>query len=343
LTVDEPIHRHRLPWLEATWRRLWSAHCEGRLGHALLLSGPAGIGKRALADQLAQALMCTAPAADGSPCGRCQDCRLVLAGNHPDLTHLTPDSEGQGGDIKVDQVRALCSQQTLTANRGTLKVLQILPAERMNPVAANSLLKTLEEPVASTLWILISEDPTRLTQTIRSRCQRISLTTPPEAEALPWLRQQRPDAETDLALLLRLAHGAPLIALAMIGSERVAERASNIDAFVAVGQGRRDPVAVADAWQHRDPALVLEALVGWVCDLLRLQAHPETAYLCNPDQRGALTAMAATIDPRACHQYLQTIYQARALVEATINKQLLFESLLVRWAALAKGQFLNGR
>ena len=331
-----------LPWLTETWRRLWSAHRGGRLGHALLLSGPAGIGKRALAERLAGALMCTAPGEDGSPCGQCPDCRLIRAGNHPDIVRLEPDSEGKTREIKVDQVRELCGHQALTTNRGPRKVLLVLPAEAMNPVAANSLLKTLEEPVASTLWVLISEDPTRLTQTIRSRCQRIQLPAPAEQSSLPWLRERIGDGAEDAALLLRLAHGAPLAALALAGSGRLAERSKVFDDFTAVGRGKRDPVAVADAWQGLEPTLVLEAIAGWLCDLLRLRADPDVAHVGSPDKRRELQAFATAIEPGAGHRYFSRIIGARGLAEATVNKQLLFESLLVRWALLAQGQEPDG-
>lgn len=337
-----PAGDELLPWLAEPWQRLWSAYTDGRLGHALLVSGPAGIGKRLLAGRLARAIMCTAPGADGSPCGNCPDCRLTASGNHPDIVLLEPDSEAKTREIKVDQVRMLCGQQALTSNRGPRKVLLVVPAEAMNPFAANSLLKTLEEPVASTLWILVSEDPARLTQTIRSRCQRTQLPAPPEQVALPWLRGCIGDGGTDPALLLRLAHGAPLTALALAESDRLDERAKVFDGFVAVGLGKRDPVGVADAWQGLEPALVLDALAGWLCDVIRLGVAPQAAHIGSPDKRRELQALAAAVDPRAGHRYLSRILGARGLAEVTINKQLLYESLLVRWALLAQGQETDG-
>jgi DNA polymerase-3 subunit delta' len=242
----------------------------------------------------------------------------------------------------VDQVRELCGHQALTTNRGSRKVLQIVPAEAMNPMAANSLLKTLEEPVDSTLWILISEDPGRLMQTIRSRCQHILLPAPAPQQALPWV-QQRLGPGDDAELLLRLAHGAPLAALALAGSDRLVQRSGVLDGLLAVARGQRDPLAVADAWQSMEPTLVLETLAGWVCDLLRLRADPQAAHLGNPDKRGEMQTVAAAIDPDAGHRYFTRILGARELGEASVNKQLMFEALLVRWALLAKGHDPDGQ
>ena len=191
-THSEPIP----PWLVATWQRLLDAQRHARLGQALLLSGPLGVGKRVLAERLSGMLLCATPQADGSACGACSDCRLLEAGNHPDLLLLEPATEGASGEIRAEQVRQLCARETLTPMRGSTKVLTVVPADAMNLFATNSLLKTLEEPAESTVWVLITEHPQRLSQTIRSRCQQISMISPQSAQALPWLesRLERQDS-----------------------------------------------------------------------------------------------------------------------------------------------------
>jgi len=338
------------PWHQETWQRLWRAHAEGQLGHALLVSGPAGIGKRALMETLARALVCSRPTAAGYPCGQCAECRLSAAGNHPDLILLAPDPEAKSQEIKADQVRALCERQTLTTHRAARKVIRIVPAEAMNPFAANSLLKTLEEPVDSTLLILVAEGPERLPATVRSRCQPLRLTMPPAAQVLPWLRAHlealAPVAPVDAALLLQLAHGAPLHALSLADGERLTQRATALQAFVAVGQGRQDPLVVADAWQRLEPALVLDEMAGWIGDLLRLAVDPNASHLDHPDQRATLislmTSQAGRLSPAAGQRFLQQVFAARAHAAATINKQLMFESLLVQWARIARGGGLHG-
>ncbi|MGB5734655.1 MAG: DNA polymerase III subunit delta' [Thiohalocapsa sp.] len=324
-----------LPWLQTHWQRLWQSRRDDRLGHALLLTGPAGIGKRHFADLLAAGLMCTRSANDGLPCGTCADCQLIAAGNHPDLVHLGPDPESKSGEIKVDAVRELCSRQSLTANRGPRAVLRIAPAEAMNLFAANSLLKTLEEPTDSTLLILISEDPSRLPATVLSRCQRLTMLPPNTATAVAWLSERLDyPRRRDLALLLRLAHDAPLRVWAVADDQWLELRSDSFRRFLAIAQGREDPVTTAAAWQQQEAALVLEWLGAWISDLLRMGHDSQAVYLNNPDLRAELATLTIKVSPIAAHRFLQQILQARALATSTINKQLLFESLLVRWARL---------
>lgn len=325
-----------LPWLQPHWQRLWQTRCNDRLGHALLLTGPGGIGKRHFADLLSAALMCTRAGADGLPCGGCADCAMVAAGNHPDLVHLGPDAESKSGEITAAAVRELCGKQSLTANRGPRSVLRIAPAEAMNPFAANSLLKTLEEPADSTLLILIAEDPSRLPATVTSRCQRLTMLPPDADTAIGWLSARLDKAQgRDIALRLRLAHDAPLRVLATAADAHwLRLRGECFRQFQAVAEGREDPLKTASAWQQQEPALVLEWLAGWGSDLLRLGCDREVAYLNNPDLRAELATLAVRLHPAAAHRFLQQILKARALATSSINKQLLFESLLVRWAAL---------
>lgn len=322
------------PWLEAPWRRLWRAHRGGRLGHAWLLSGPVGLGKRLFADRLSRALLCQQPAEDGSPCGHCGECRLIDAGNHPDLQRLVPDAESASGEIKVEAIRELVGLENLTSHRGGHKVIQIVPAEAMNRAAANSLLKTLEEPTDRTLLLLIADDATRLPATIRSRCQQLALVPPPQAEALPWLTAALGSAPAAPELLLRLARGAPLRALTLAQADYLELRRQGFAQFLAVAEGREDPLAVAAAWLSKDVPMLLENTLGWVCDIARLAAAPGADARDNPDLSAALRALAARLPGERLHEYARQLMRARALAQSSVNKQLLLESLLMRWALL---------
>ena len=261
---------------------------------------------------------------------------------------MGPDEETKSGEIRVDAIRALAGTEGLTAHRGGWKLILIDPAQRMNVSAANALLKTLEEPAPSTLMCLVSEQPSRLTATIRSRCQALRLALPAEAEALAWLTPQV--RGLNAATLLHLAHGAPLRALELADPERLAVRDKLFAGFVAVAQGQRDPLAEAAAWNEADPALLLDWLSGWLSDLLRLagargpapsaaagagQAQATTTpRLINSDKQAALTTLAARVAPAAGHRLLRRIWQAGGGDTSNLNRLLLYETWLLDWARL---------
>jgi len=198
-----------------------------RLPHALLVYGPRGIGKLALAERISQTILCES--SGKKPCGSCDGCRWFLGGNHPDFRRVEPealaklppadpDDEAPAAkrtkqpsiEIKVDQVRALADFLYVRSHRGAMRVALVHPAEDMNENASNALLKGLEEPPAGAMFILVSHRPAQLLPTIRSRCVAIPVPIPPREAALGWLNDQGiKDAERWLAY----AGGAPLRAL----------------------------------------------------------------------------------------------------------------------------------
>lgn len=203
-----------LPWLDEQRQALNLALTQQRLGHAPLLLGPEGLGKRSLAQWLVARILCQSPQA-GEPCGQCRSCQLLAAGSHPDLFQaLIPEDKSQ---IPVDVIRELCQGLQLTPSIGRCRVGLIEPAEAMNRNAANALLKTLEEPSDQTWLVLVSHDPERLPATIRSRCQKIAIRVPAKADASAWLSRQSPETDPDeLQLALMAAGGAPCRALELL-------------------------------------------------------------------------------------------------------------------------------
>ena len=227
------MHPWNLPHFESLRRR------NERLPHALLIHGTRGTGKLALAEHIARFLLCEAADAAARPCGACPGCRWFLAGSHPDLRRIEPESlarepavEPEEGDapakkgkpsteIKVEQVRELAGFLNVGSHRGRLRVALVHPAEAMNPTAANALLKGLEEPPAGAVFVLVSHHPSRLLPTIRSRCVALPVSIPPREAALQWLASQ---AARDPARWLAYAGGAPLLALEYAGRAGVLER-----------------------------------------------------------------------------------------------------------------------
>jgi DNA polymerase-3 subunit delta' len=225
------MHPWNQPILEALQRR------SARLPHALLIYGARGLGKLALAEGIAQFLLCESSAAP-RPCGACAGCRWFAAGNHPDFRRVEPEvlapaaeaaEEGAepparrgkpSTEIKVEQVRALAAFLNLGSHRGRSRVALVHPAEEMNAVAANALLKGLEEPPAGAMFVLVSHRPARLLPTVRSRCVALPVPIPALETAQAWLDAQGvKDAERWLAY----AGGAPLRALEYAGDARALE------------------------------------------------------------------------------------------------------------------------
>ncbi len=318
------------PWLEAGRDTLNRARLKGRMPHAVLLSGAEGVGKRLLSERIAHALLCESPNDDGDACGRCAACGWLRAGTHPDLLTLEPEEAGKA--IKVDQVRALCADLAITSHGGRYKVAILRPAEAMNVNAANSLLKTLEEPTANTLLVLETAAPGRLLATVRSRCQQIPLPVPPPAQALQWLAGR--GLEGDAArLALDMAAGAPLKALELHEQGAGAELEECLGQLQAVAEGRTDPLAVAGDWQGDGEAFRLRSWRQWVQGLIRwkLASGADSGPL---ELAQKLQSVAESVDCKSLYAFLDRLDRALGTLGSGLNRQLVLEDLLTRWAAM---------
>lgn len=310
-----------MPWLQ---RPL--ADALQRRAHALLVAGPPGLGQFEFSLALVQAWLCeTAPAQrpGGLACGHCEGCHLVDQRSHPDLRLLVPEAfrvqaglaaedEADDGkkrkpsqEIKVDQVRATLDFSERTAGRAPMKVVLVHPAEAMNAVAANALLKTLEEPPGAMRFVLGCGAADSLLPTIRSRCQSVVLAPPLRADALAWLAGQ---GVVEADTVLDASGGLPLQARdhAAAGRDAAAwrgfpERVSAGDAAAfagwplpvladALGRLLHDAAAAEvgaapryfRAWQPRQRTAGLEAVTRCAAELRRFarQAdHPWNAGL----------------------------------------------------------------
>jgi DNA polymerase-3 subunit delta' len=319
-----------------------------RMPHAILLHGPAGIGKSQFAERFAQAVLCQTPLAAGHPCGQCESCGWFSQGNHPDYRRVRPeifdeeageeDAEGEGRkagktskapskEIKIDQIRALADFMNISTHRQGLRVVTLYPAEALNTAAANALLKTLEEPPADTLFLLVSNSLDRLLPTILSRCRKFAMAMPPPAQALAWLKEQGvPDADAWLAE----QGGAPLAAHGLAQGEnrefiddflRQLARPSADAALKGAERLQKVPVPELVAWLQR-----------WLYDVFSVKLSGTVRYY--PRYRRELEALAVRANRDALLQVLRAMNGRRAVAEHPLAARLFIEDMLLEYASV---------
>lgn len=208
-------HRETLPWLVPLQQQLGQLATQHQLHHALLFTGPQGVGKYHLAQHLAKQLLCLQPFAE-SACGYCKSCLLVAAGHHPDLLELKSEHS-----IGVDAVRELSQFMQGTPQQGGARVVLLPQAHKMTEAAANALLKTLEEPGRDSFLLLQTAYEQQLLPTILSRCQRWLVAPVNDQLALQWLVTQTHQAVP--LFLMPYCSGAPLRALDLLESGQSAQ------------------------------------------------------------------------------------------------------------------------
>lgn len=320
------------PWQRVQWERIEAARKGDRLPHALLLTGVRGVGKRHFAGALARAHLCRYRNSEGFACGDCHSCLQYQAGTHPDFLLVHPEKEGKA--ITVDNTRRVTEFLTLKSHHGAGRVVLLEPAEAMNPAAANSLLKTLEEPPPGSLLILVTSVPGSLLATIRSRCQQMVITAE-RGIAERWLRQQA--AGENWELLLRLAGDAPLRALQLREAGLLTKRMQLLEALERIAHGRSDPVsAVPRLLEQEQAAEILFWLDSWLTDMNRLKQVSRPPRLVNLDVEERLRQLAARCDGRQLFAFHERVMRAAGQLDQPLNPQLLLEELFIAWAHLTR-------
>jgi DNA polymerase III subunit delta' len=312
-------------WQQPVWKSLCGALDADRLGHALLLTGPPLIGKAGLAEALAWRLLCNAPAADGLACGRCRNCALLAAGNHPDrrrVTLLERDDGRLKSEIGVDQIRELSAWFALTPQLGRAQVALIEPADRLNASSANALLKTLEEPMPARYLVLISARPQRLPATIRSRCQHLPLQSPaPEVARAALVEAGLPAEQLDEALAA--ADGHPGLARQYLQDGSLALRAEVRDALAALAAGRVRAASLAATWAGDRTELRLRL----AADCVREFGRKRAAKVTDPS---SLTGLG---DFPKLAVWFDRANRVREQLAAPLRHELLLAELLAEWRA----------
>jgi DNA polymerase-3 subunit delta' len=306
---------------------LRAAAGSGRLAHALLFAGPDGIGKRSVAQALAAWMHCSPGGSDA--CGACASCRQIAAGSHPDVQVVSVASGKK--EIGVDRVRELKRFMQLRPLLGATKVAIIDAAASLTVAAQNALLKTLEEPPAHSLLILVASNPDALLPTVRSRCQRLRFAPLPVdlvAAIVARAGGVDPAVARELALL---AEGSPGRALALQRALVGAGRAQLVTALAGLGTtGYVRLAQIAHDLNHpeADAEMKLETmLVRYRDEAMRAIGAPHLAlHPADPPAAAALQTQLRRAD---------AVYDAwSALRRGTPNRQLLLEALLLDLARL---------
>lgn len=313
-----------LPWHDRLWQRTWDAARSRQLGHALLLSGPAGVGKRPFAARLAAGLLCENPQPSGA-CGSCRSCIQRAAGTQPNLRWLRREFNDKTDkfkrDITLDQLRQMMEGLSLSSHYGGSRVVIIDPVDALNLAGVNALLKTLEEPPPGCHLLLITERRMALVPTLRSRCQHLAFAIPDSDVASRWLAGQGGGGDT--ARALDEAGGAPLAALADRESGATEQRQAWTRTLLDLAQRKVDPLAAASGVDKDAVTDWLRVLQRALLQILRCPADPGV----DPAWR----MLAARLAPLQIDRLLKESVEAQQRLQSNANPQLLVESLMILW------------
>jgi DNA polymerase-3 subunit delta' len=306
---------------------LKSAISQQRIAHAYLFDGPTGIGKKLVAHALACAFLCDT----GCGCGSCSSCTTMAAGSHPDFHLLQPD----GDSIKIDQIRILQSQLALRSFAGRGKACLIDNAELMTREAANALLKTLEEPTAGTLIIVISSQPESLLETIRSRCQRLRFSRLPRQQLARHLANDLTFSADAALVLAAVADGSFEKALGQHQDLYLKKRAGLIQSLSALSS--------TSSIQTFELAQTLKAekdLIGeilnifdiYLRDLLLYQHGQPEDQLINQDLLPLIQQQSCKLSTPQLITKLKAVAQTRSYLSRNVNLHLALDHMLLQIA-----------
>jgi DNA polymerase-3 subunit delta' len=330
-----------LPEQSAVAEQLHRSLQRGRLAHAYLFTGPRGSGKEAVARTLAKALNCTEK--DHDSCDHCDSCHRVDEVTHPDVYWVRPESKSRR--IQVEQMREFMKAVNLRSSMGGVKVGIVVDADCLGEEASNAFLKTLEEPPAQTVIVLLTADPQRLLPTILSRCLRISfgpttgrVASPYQAKLLALLAEFSATGEEKVANSYQL-----LAELTALLQEIRKETRTRIEAEMNLDRYEELEPKVRERLEEQLEARVegeyraarerlLEEIYSWFGDLLLCAEGADDELLTHPDQAAAARRVASGLNyPKACHD-LEVIEQIRDSLSRNISETLAFEVGLLKLA-----------
>ena len=300
------------------------------IAHAYLIVGPRHVGKGTLAFNLAQALNCDGPEL---PCGQCRSCQRILEGKHADITPIGLDSKTE---IGIDDIRALQRIANLPPYEGKCKVFIIDDAEYLSTEAANSLLKILEEPPQSVVWLLLVAEEEHLLPTVISRCQRLELKPVPSEHVREALVNSYNVEDNRAKLLAQLCRGRFGWALSALANDDILEqRSQRIDSLVSLLTASLDQrftyaqeLTGQFSQNRRAGAEIIEIWLDWWRDLMLIKGDCQEAII-NVDYKTVLEEQARGLNLGEIKEFLNSLCLLQDAISKNVNPRLASEWLML--------------
>lgn len=365
------------PWLQPLWEGLDFQ----KFPNAILLHGQSGIGKFAFAVELAKALLCESSQSN-NPCNQCEACHWFNTGNHPDFIALVPeahrkflpqadyeadeapkkgraardDSDGESSEkkekknISIEETRSAIESLSIGSHRGGNRVILIYPLEMLRSDSANTLLKSLEEPPANTIFILLADRVDRVLPTIRSRCRLLTAPRPNRTEGLAWLKDQLPKIsgykvnEADIETIYDEQGGAPYSVLDSLIARHNKDDKDELTIAIAasrlllqsMAQGVRIPWLEAAEKTHKAQySFLLATMQRWASDLQLVAQGGTPRYY--PKHIATLKGLAQGARPLKLHQFWKSLVQARRSENHPLASRVQLEALLSQYQQVFEG------
>lgn len=313
-----------MKWHFSSWEKINSARKNGKLPHALLITGEQGVGKKLFSDQLSQSLLCKSPT-NLEACNNCSACKTYLSGAHPDFLEIDLLEDKQ--QISVDQIRKITTFLNKSRSFDAYKVVLIQNVDRLNLNASNSLLKSLEEPTKQTILILVSSQYSQLLATVKSRCQRLMIPTPSFEDGFEWLNSQSDDNndEKSKELIKRkliLSSNKPLQALDLTEDD-LEQHDDFLNDLILLSKAQINLLHVAKKWEPYE----FKTLLDWQ---LRYLQNNIKSHLTNINYN-EINELNDCIDKSSYWHLYKDLLHLKQTVHTSVNTLMSIENMLLLW------------